>query len=177
MERTFVLLKPDGVFYASEILQLIESNKLKIIASTGKKTISRKLADRHFPKEEYWLNSLGNKTLKGGKSVVETFGTDDPLEIGREIRNWGIEYLCSGPVIGFAVEGENAVFRMRQLAGDTLPSRANPGTIRYIFGNHNLDFSWANKNKKALPNSIHVSDSPPEAERELRVWFGGEDLL
>ena len=68
-------------------------------------------------------------------------------------------YLSSGPIIVMILEGENAVSKNRQLMGATDPSKANPGTLRKMYG-ISID-----------KNSIHGSDSLPNAKIEIDFFF------
>jgi nucleoside-diphosphate kinase len=71
-----------------------------------------------------------------------------------------VSFMCSGPTVVAALEGEDAVRRLRRVVGATDPSEAEPGTIRRQFG---LDVQR---------NSVHASDSPSTAARELVFFFG-----
>jgi len=64
-------------------------------------------------------------------------------------------FMQSSPVVALAVTGENAVTKVRALAGPTNPAKADPGTIRADFGTD------------VMSNAIHASDSPEAARAEL----------
>ena len=70
-----------------------------------------------------------------------------------------IEYITSGPVVGLALQRENAVPLLRELVGATDPEKARLGTIRYMYG---TDLQH---------NAVHASDSPESAEKELAIVF------
>lgn len=70
------------------------------------------------------------------------------------------EYMMSGPVWGMIVEGENVIQGMRMLMGATKFEDALPGTIRGDFA------------KSTTENVIHGSDSPENAEIEIKRFFG-----
>lgn len=76
-----------------------------------------------------------------------------------------IEYAMSDPVVTMILEGEDAVRRLRQVIGATDPSKAEPGTVRRDFG------------ITVLKNVIHASDSPENAEREMRIFFKKSEIL
>ena len=65
------------------------------------------------------------------------------------------EFMHSGPIIALAVSGEDAVAKVRTLAGATNPEKADAGTIRKDFGTD------------VMVNAIHASDSLEAAEAEL----------
>lgn len=68
--------------------------------------------------------------------------------------------MTSGPVVAMVVEGENVIQGMRTLMGPTKNENAMPGTIRG-------DFACS-----TTYNVIHGSDSPENAEIEIRRFFG-----
>lgn len=76
-----------------------------------------------------------------------------------------IEHVTSGPILAMVVEGPNAITVMRTLVGRTNPLEANPGTIR---GDYALDVT---------KNIIHASDSPENAEREIKIFFEEDEIV
>lgn len=74
------------------------------------------------------------------------------------------DYICSGPCVPVVVEGENVIPGMRELIGATDPAKAAPGTIRRDFA---LD---------GTRNSVHASDSPEVAAREINFFFSSHKL-
>lgn len=105
MERTFVMVKPDGVKRGliGEVVRRIERKGLKIVAMKMIE-IPKELAERHYAehREKPFFNSL-------------------------------INYITSGPVVAMVVEGKEAVKVVRNLVGATNPVEASPGTIRGDF--------------------------------------------
>jgi len=105
MERTFVMVKPDGVKRGliGEVIKRIEQKGLKIVAMKMIE-ISKELAEKHYAehKEKPFFQNL-------------------------------ISYITSGPVVAMVVEGKEAVKVMRNLVGKTNPIEASPGTIRGDF--------------------------------------------
>ena len=71
-----------------------------------------------------------------------------------------VEYMTSGPVLGMIVEGESAVQGMRIIMGATKFEKATAGTIRGDFAHSTSE------------NFIHGSDSPENAEIEIKRFFG-----
>jgi nucleoside-diphosphate kinase len=102
MERTFVMIKPDGVRrkLVGEIIRRIESRNFDIVAMKML-TPSRELVEKHY-------------AVHRGKDFFEPT----------------VEFVTSGPVIAMVVEGENAIQLMRTTMGATNPLNAAPGTIR-----------------------------------------------
>ena len=70
-----------------------------------------------------------------------------------------INYITRSPIVALVLEGDNAISRIREINGATSPSEAKEGTIRALFA--------LSKNE----NSVHASDSPDSAEREISIWF------
>jgi len=178
-ERTFVMVKPDGVKrgLTGEIIKRIEQRGLKVIALQMVMP-TRQQVDDHYPKTETWIARLGEKTLntyaKYGYDAIEELGTDDKLAIGQMVRQWLIEYMTSAPLVKMVVEGVHAVDMVRKLSGNTMPYIAEMGTIR---GDFSVDSAAAaNKDKRSVHNIIHASETPEEAAHEIAHWFSPEDL-
>lgn len=106
MERTFVMIKPDGVQrgLVGEVITFFEKKGFKIIALKMMK-ISRELAEQHY------RDHIGKSFFKGL-----------------------VDYMTSRPVVAMILEGKDAVSTVRNLMGATDPLKAAPGTIRGIYG-------------------------------------------
>lgn len=102
IERTFAMVKPDGVRRAlvGEVVKRLESKGFRIV---GMKLIhvSRELAERHYGEHR-------------GKPFYEGL----------------VDFITSGPSVAMVVEGENAILEWRKLMGATDPADAAPGTVR-----------------------------------------------
>lgn len=113
---------------------------------------------------------IGFRTSGGrGESAELVFGTNDPYEVGSQIRSWLSEYLLSGPLIPCELAGNRAVTAVRNLIGDTLPIRATPGSIRADYSTDSPDL--AASERRPVHNLIHASGDVLEADRELKLWF------
>jgi nucleoside-diphosphate kinase len=105
IERTLVLIKPDGVqrLLVGRILERYESRGLKVV---GLKlvVVDRALAESHYA-------------------------------VHREKRFFGglVEFITSGPLVALALEGPDAIAVVRAINGATRPNEAAPGTIRGDF--------------------------------------------
>jgi len=106
MERTFVMVKPDGVqrLLVGPVVSRFEQKGFKIVGLKMMR-ISRELAQRHYGEHR-------------GKPF---FG---PL----------VDYITSGPVAAMVLEGPGVVEAVRGMMGATNPLQAGPGTIRGDFG-------------------------------------------
>lgn len=178
-EKTVLLVKPDGVKrgIVGDIIARIEQRGLKLIALKMLK-VSEDKARGHYPGTDEWMIGMGNKTLENyetyGKNAKEEIGTEDPLEIGKMIYDWNVEYLTSGPMIALLVKGLHAISMVRKIVGHTLPSKADMGTVR---GDYSVDSpTLANEQKRAIRNIVHASGDEDEAKHEIKYWFSDKDI-
>lgn len=105
MERTLIIVKPDGVQRGliGAVISRFESRGLRLIAMKFMR-ISRELASKHY-------------AVHQGKPFYE------PL----------LEYITSGPVVVMVWESPDAIAVARNTMGSTRPAEAGPGTIRGDF--------------------------------------------
>jgi len=178
-ELTFLMIKPDGVRrgFIGEIIRRIERAGLKIIALKMVQA-TREEINGFYPKDEKWISRLGEKTLatyeKYGYDPVKELGTDKPKEIGRMVREWLLDFMTSAPVVPMSIKGIHAVGKVRKLAGDTMPANAEFGTIR---GDLSVDSAAAaNRDKRAVFNLVHATETQEEAEKEMKYWFDEGEL-
>jgi len=75
------------------------------------------------------------------------------------------EFMTSEPVVVQVLEGEGAILKNREVMGATNPANADEGTIR-------KDFALS-----VGENSVHGSDSPEAAAREIAFFFSGLELV
>ena len=179
-ERTFAMIKPDGVKKGliGEIIRRFEQRDLKIIALEMFQPTFEDI-DNHYPKEEAWIKRLGQKTLstyeKYGLDPVKEMGPADDLEIGKNVRQWLVDYMTSAPLVRIVVEGVHAVDMVRKICGATMPYLADMGTIR---GDYSADSpAVANMEKRSVMNLIHASETPEEAKHEIEHWFGDRKVI
>jgi nucleoside-diphosphate kinase len=106
MERTLVLVKPDGVQrgLVGEILGRLERKGLKVVG-LRLLWVPRDMAERHYA-----------------------------IHVGKHFYAELVEFITSGPVAAIAVAGPDAVAVVRRLVGATMPHQAEPGTIRGDLG-------------------------------------------
>jgi len=181
MERTLILIKPDGVKHSliGNIIKRFESRGLKIVALQLIHPTKDQM-DNHYPKDKEWIIGLGNNTVRSYKefemptTLTQDYGTEDPHEIGLKVREWLINFMTSGPIVKIVVEGLHAIKMVRKIVGPTIPAFAEPGTIRGDFSIDSPDF--ANAKKRAVQNLIHASGNKQEAEEEIKLWFSPEEI-
>jgi len=178
-ETTILLIKPDGVKrgLTGHIVNRIEMRGLKIIAL---KLIhaTEEHAAAHYPNTEEWLRGMGEKSLENYQALAqdpqEKLGTTDPLEIGKMIQQWNVDFLTSGPVVAMAIKGVHAIAAVRKIVGKTIPAMAEIGTIR---GDFSVDSAaLANAGKRAVHNVVHASGDPAEAKHEIDHWFSEDEI-
>ena len=106
MERSLVLVKPDGVRrgLSGEVIRRIEAKGYRLVRLELREA-TRELLAAHYAEHE-------------GKPFYE------PL----------VEFMLSGPIVAMVVEGERCIEGFRSLAGATDPTVAAPGTIRGDLG-------------------------------------------
>ena len=180
IERTFIMVKPDGVQrgLVGDIITRFEKRGLKIVAMKMIKPGLEHI-DEHYPKDETWIARLGQKGFtvfaEQGLKPEDVMGTSNQLEAGKQVREWLVDYLNSAPVVAMVIEGIHAIDMARKIAGPTLPSKAEIGTIR---GDFSTDSPVAaNLNKRAIKNVIHISENKEEAEHEMTHWFSAEEIF
>ncbi len=105
MERTFSIVKPDGV----------------------KKNVIGKVVERY---ESAGFRVAGIKMAHLTRSQAEGFYA---VHAERPFFGELIEFMISGPLVLLLIEGDNAIKRVRELMGATNPKEAEPGTIRADF--------------------------------------------
>jgi len=147
VERTLVLVKPDGVQRGliGEIIKRLERRGLRLIGAKFLQ-VRDELAQTHY-------------AIHKGK----------PFYPGL------IAYIVSAPVMAMAWEGPRAVAAVRQLMGATRPTEAAPGTVRHDFGlevGRNLTHaSDSPENGVAEVALWFTDDELVHWERDLDRWY------
>ncbi len=174
-ERTLVLIKPDGVQRSliGEIIQRFERIGLKFLALKMVMP-THEQAEKFYPSTNEWFERVGNKTLKGYQAKNMKL-TKTPVEQGKFVKKILVDFMTSGPIVAMVLQGNEAVAVVRKLVGGTEPLTSDVGTIR---GDLTIDsYLMADMDKRAVRNLVHASESPEEAEREIKVWFNEEEIL
>lgn len=175
MERSLVVIKPDGVKrgLADEIIKRFEGAGFNIVAQKEMQ-IDRDFAFKHYADSDEWYVNTGSKTIasykKQGLDITDVFEKEDPVVVAKQIRAWMADFLTSGSVIAMIIEGpEGTIQKIRDFVGNTSPEYADKGTIR---GDLGIDSYYkANSQGRALENLVHASESVAEAKREIKLWF------
>ena len=174
-ERSFVMIKPDGVQrgLVGEILKRVERVGLKIVAL--KMVVpTEEQCWTHYNKDEAWFAKKGERTMADRKAAGLAVDKE-AVEYGKDIVRALVKFMTSGPVVAMVLSGNQAVGIVAKLVGGTEPLTSDVGTIR---GDYTLDsYALSSLDERAVRNLIHASDKPEEAEREMKIWFKPEELV
>jgi nucleoside-diphosphate kinase len=112
--------------------------------------------------EQAGLRIIAQRRVRISREQAETFyAVHRERPFFREL----VDFMISGPVVVQVLEGENAIARYRDLMGATDPAKAAPGTIRKVHA------------KSIGENSVHGSDAPDTAVKEIAQFFCGNDIV
>jgi nucleoside-diphosphate kinase len=148
IQQTLVIVKPDGLkkSLTGNILTRLSEAKLRLIGARMVR-VSLNLAEKHYAH------------LKGKPFYQEVLDYITGKQHGAEYAR----------VLALVYEGEDAIDRVRGIAGSTNPEEAEPTTIRGQYGRITT--------KGAYENVIHCSSSEKDAEREIKMWFRPEEII
>jgi nucleoside-diphosphate kinase len=146
-QATLILIKPDGLAKSltGNIITRLSEAKGEISA-TKMIRVQRKLAEEHY------------KELRARPFFEEL-----------------IKYITGGfhtsrkKVLAMVYVGQDAIAKVRQLAGATNPEEADSVSIRGQYGRITT--------KGIYENVIHASSNPEEAEREIKLWFEPDEII
>ena len=112
--------------------------------------------------EKAGLRIVAQKRVRITREQAETF-----YGVHRERPFFGelVEFMTSGPVVVQILEGEGAIAKYRDVMGATDPKKAAEGTIRKV---HALSIG---------ENTVHGSDAPDTAEKEIAQFFSGNEIV
>lgn len=152
LQRTLIVFKPDAVQrgIVGEVLSRFEKVGLKLI---GLKMLT--------PDSDHF-----HAHYEGIGKVISRHGQD--------IFDVTLAQMQEGPVVAGVLEGIHAVELVRKMVGPTEPGKAQPGTIRGDYAHSN--FAFANSQGLTLPNIIHASADPDEAQAEIELWFDKSEI-
>jgi nucleoside-diphosphate kinase len=146
VERTLVLVKPDGVQRGliGEVIKRLEARGLRMIGGKFIQ-VSRKLAEEHYG-------------IHKGKPFYESL----------------LKYITSAPVMAMAWDGPNAVMAVRQTMGATRPTEAAPGSIRHDFcleiGRNLTHASDSPENGETEVNLWFATDELIDWDQTIAPW-------
>lgn len=108
---------------------------------------------------EYERNGLKIAAMKMVDADEETVKAHYAEHTEKPFFGEMVDYLTSGPLVALVIEGEEAIQKVRTLNGATDPKEAAVNTIRALYAN------------SLSENTVHASDSPEAATREISIWF------
>ena len=146
VNQTLILIKPDGLkrSLTGNILTRLSETKLEIVGAKIVR-VSRELAEEHYAhlKDKPFFDEL-IKYIMG-------------------------ELHGRRKVMAMVYWGEEAIEKVRSIAGVTNPEEADPVTIRGAYGRITT--------KGVYENVIHCSENTMEAEREIKLWFEPDEIV
>ena len=111
--------------------------------------------------EQRGLKIVGLKLLAVSRELAEQHYA---VHRDKPFFNGLVDFITSSPLVALALEGNNAIALCRAINGATRPVDAEPGSIRGDFA------------IEVGQNLVHASDSAENAETELALWFGADEL-
>ena len=112
--------------------------------------------------EDAGLRIVGQRRIRMTRAQAEQFYAEH-----KERPFFGelVDFMTSAPVVIQVLEGENAILKHREVMGATNPANAAEGTIRKLFA------------KSVGENSVHGSDGPDAAKREIALFFKDDEIV
>jgi nucleoside-diphosphate kinase len=150
MERTLVLVKPDGV----------------------KRRLIGELVTRF---ERAGLKVVGMKMIQADEKLALAHYTEDiAVRRGERVRQLLVDYLLEAPVVAMVLEGVESIANVRRLVGSTFSAEAAPGTIRGDYAHSSK--AYADEKDIAIRNLIHASGNQEDAALVIPIWFQDGEL-
>jgi nucleoside-diphosphate kinase len=147
-QQTLVLIKPDGLkkSLTGNILTRLSETKLRIVGAKVLR-VSKELAEKHYAhlKDKPFFDHV-IKYIRGELH-------------GQKYRR----------VMALVYDGDNAIQKVRQLAGTTNPEEAEPTSIRGQYGRLTTN--------GLFENVVHCSENPEDAEKEIKLWFDPDEIV
>ena len=119
-------------------------------------------------------NEINEKIQTAGLKIIASKRVEHPTReqfaafyaehAGKPFYEDLLTFMTSGPIVVQVLEGEDAIARYRALMGKTDPAEADEGTLRKLYA------------ESKSRNSVHGSDSPASAAREIALWFTESEL-
>jgi len=112
--------------------------------------------------EQAGLRIVAQRRVRITREQAETFYA---VHKARPFFGELVDFMISGPVVVQVLEGDNAIVKYRDIMGATDPAKAAPNTIRKVHA------------KSIGENSVHGSDAPDTAAKEIAQFFSGNDIV
>jgi len=112
--------------------------------------------------EKAGLRIVAQKRLRISREQAERFyAVHKERPFFREL----VDFMMSGPVVVQVLEGDSAIAKYRDVMGATDPAKATAGTIRKTHA------------RSIGENSVHGSDAPETAAREIAQFFSENEIV
>ena len=156
VQQCLVLIKPDGLVKSltGNILSALSETKLKIVGAKIVR-VSKELAEAHY-------SELMQR-------LVQKFGDKEGEKVFGNVLKYIQGEYHTDRVFALVYEGDDAINKIRDMAGNTNPEDAEPVSLRGKYGR-------INSKTGVFENVVHVSDSEINAKREIQLWFEPEEL-
>lgn len=153
VEHSLIVFKPDAVQrgIVGEILSRFEKVGLKIVGT--------KMLQPSYDHYYHHYENIGKMVSRRGQKAFDVT----------------LDMMNAGPVIAVILEGIEAVSLVRKMVGATEPKNALPGTIRGDYSH--MSFAHADAQEAGIPNLVHASGDPEEAEKEIAHWFSEGEIF
>jgi len=154
--QSLVIIKPDGLAKSltGNIISMLSETGLKIIGAKIV-NVTRELAESHY------------SDLKAAKIAEK--GEELGTKIFEEVMKYIQGEFHTDRVLALVYFGEDAIAKIRKIAGSTNPEKADFITIRGKYGRIHSETG-------VFENVIHCSDSEETAEKEIKLWFEPNEL-
>jgi nucleoside diphosphate kinase len=152
-----------AIEFYGPVREVLRTKLKDMVAARAKAAIEREMGFKIGPEEERQLGAVLSPAFGDNQfeNIVRFMSGRAPSECPPEEMNKPGSEKC----IALVYEGVDAVRKIRDVLGPTDPSKAPPGSIRREFG------------QSVMINAAHASDSPENAEREMRIVQVGENLF
>lgn len=198
VQQTLVIIKPDNFTFPSSrpgnIIDIFSRSGLRIVAAKVNRMSVAQAEEFYGPVRDVLRNKMKSVMAKrGGDALEKEMGFNIPANVREVVGehlgpifgdiqfNQIIEFMTGVSPTGLTSEqkaqpgrhkslvliysGVNAVEKIRKILGPTDPSKAEPGSVRKEFG------------RDIMVNAAHASDSPENAQREMRIVKPEEDWI
>ena len=146
-QQCLVIIKPD------RLVKSLTGDIIMALSATKLKIIGAKIVKTNREHLEKHYNDLKQKKPKIYENTI----------------NYMIGKYQTDRVLALVYHGEEAIEKIREVCGATNPEEAHPTSIRGRYGR-------IHSKTGVFENVVHASDSPENAEREIKLWFSPEDL-
>ncbi len=156
IQSCLVIIKPDGLVKSltGDIISKLSETNLKIVGAKIV-NVTKELAEAHY------------SDLRAGQ--IAKHGEEEGIRVFEATMKYIQGEFHTDRVFALVYYGEDAIEKIRKLAGSTNPEQAEFTSIRGKYGR-------INSKTGVFENVVHVSDSEESAKKETQLWFEPEEL-